>query len=295
MVDDEDKFRETTGKILKKKGYDTTMAKSGEEAVEILKTQPYDVIILDIKMEGMDGHQTLVKIREIQPDAKVIMLTGHGSIESAKESLLKGASDYLIKPCDIDLLSQKIKAIHSHQSEHPDKVEKSAEDLMIAVDDYGRVNSGDTILKAVETLMTSYGNYIASSRLIYSVHRSTLVYNEQGVLEGILSVRKLLEALRPAYLTAAKPPLADAMQYSPLFWTGLFTSQVKALGKKQVREIMDESLVSVDAKANLMEVAEAMFRHKTRRVVILKDKKAIGIVREQELFFEIAGILKKSF
>lgn len=108
MVDDEAKFRETTSKILQKKGFETTMAGTGEEAVEILKKMTQDVVILDIRMPGMDGHQALSLIKEIQPDVRVIMLTGHGDAESAKTALKKGAYDYLNKPCDIDLLASKI-------------------------------------------------------------------------------------------------------------------------------------------------------------------------------------------
>ena len=113
MVDDEEQFRATTSKILTRKGYETTMAGSGEEAIEILRKNPQDVVILDIKMPGMDGHQTLEEIKKIDADIPVIMLTGHGALESAKESLKLGAVDYLSKPCEIDLLAAKINDVHA--------------------------------------------------------------------------------------------------------------------------------------------------------------------------------------
>jgi len=293
MVDDEEQFRETTAKILKKKGYITTMAESGEEAIEIMEATPHDVVILDIKMKGIDGHEALVKIKKRRPECKVIMLTGHGSIDSAKLSLSEGADDYLNKPCDIDLLAQKINTLYFGQREISAKKEKKARDLMIRVDDYSQVNIKATIADAITILIKSYNGYVASSRLISTVHRSMLVYNDSDILMGILSIRNLREALRPSYLTAAKPSMADSMTYSPIFWSGLFTSQLKNLAKKQVRDIMNESLVTVDGETNLMEVAETMYRFQTRRVVVMDDTKVVGIIREQELFFEIANIIRE--
>ena len=68
MVDDEARFRDTTSKLLRKKGFETTIAASGEEALRLIKDAPQDVVILDIKMEGMDGHSTLSEIKRIAPD-----------------------------------------------------------------------------------------------------------------------------------------------------------------------------------------------------------------------------------
>ncbi len=292
MVDDEEQFRETTAKILNKKGYQTSMAASGEEAVEIIKKSRHDVAILDIQMEGMDGYETLKKIKEIQPDIRVIMLTGHGSFKSAKESLSRGADDYLNKPCDIDLLNQKIKSILMLGKDGDYKTEKLAKDVMIHADNYTQIFGTATVKDALKAIMKSYDGYIASSRLVYTVHRSVLVYDETLKLEGVLSIRNLIEALRPTYLTAAKPSMADSMRYSPLFWVGLFTSQAKKLEQMQVRSIMSNSLIKVDAEANLMEIANIMAEQKVRRVVVVDKDKVLGVVREQEIFFELANIIQ---
>lgn len=290
MVDDEEQFRETTSKILRKKGYQTTMAASGEEAVTILEKTPHDVVILDIQMGGMDGHEALKKIKEIQPTVRVIMLTGHGNLESAKKSLIQGADDYLNKPCDMDLMNQKIRSVLL-RNQGGSNEEKLAKDLMIQVDNYTRIQATQTVTEALQAIMKSIDGYIASSRLIYTVHRSVLVYQEANQLVGILSVRHLIEALRPDYLTASKPSLADSMQYSPLFWVGLFTSQARNLGKVPVSNIMSNSLIRIDVDTNLMEIANLMSTHKVRRVVVMENKNVVGIVREQELFFEMTNIL----
>ena len=105
MVDDEARFRETTSRLLINRGFETTIAGSGEEAIAILEKQPHDVVVMDIKMPGMDGHQALEAIKSRFPDTQVIMLTGHGNDVSARTALTQQAYDYLSKPCDIDILT----------------------------------------------------------------------------------------------------------------------------------------------------------------------------------------------
>jgi DNA-binding NtrC family response regulator len=107
IVDDENRFRETTKKVLQYQGFQVILAESGAEALAKLSENP-DVVVLDIKMPGMDGHETLDKIKARAPDLPVIMLTGHGARPSAQSALSKGAFEYLTKPCDIDLLTKKI-------------------------------------------------------------------------------------------------------------------------------------------------------------------------------------------
>lgn len=108
LVDDEQRFLFTTQKLLEKKGYKVKTASSGTDALEILKNHNIQIVILDIKMPGMDGIATLKKIKHDFPLIEVIILTGHGTVESAVEGVKLGAANYLIKPVDIDDISQKI-------------------------------------------------------------------------------------------------------------------------------------------------------------------------------------------
>ncbi len=290
MVDDEEQFRSTTSKILTRKGYATTMAGSGEEAIEILKKSPQDVVILDIKMPGMDGHQTLVEIRKMSPDLPVIMLTGHGAMESARESLKWGAYDYLSKPCDIDLLAAKINDAYGGVKKDV-KEEKKAGDIMIPLEAYTTVDAGSTVKQAIEKLKETYETCLSTGKLMETGHRSIVVLDGQGNLTGILSILDLIAAVRPAYLSAPKPSMAFTLQYSTLFWTGLFTSQAKALANKKIRDIMSEAPPAIDEDANLMEVADMLYTLKARRVCITRKGRVVGIVREQEIFFEITRIV----
>jgi DNA-binding NtrC family response regulator len=107
LVDDEERFLKTTKKLIEKKGYDVLTALNGEDALEKLKLQNIHVVILDVKMPGMDGNQTLKAIKTLYPLVEVIMLTGHGTMDSAIDGLKSGAFDYLVKPADIDEILEK--------------------------------------------------------------------------------------------------------------------------------------------------------------------------------------------
>ena len=107
IVDDEERFLSTMKKLLAKKGYDVVTASSGTEALEIMSVQNIHVVILDVKMPGMDGNETLRAIKKRFPLSEVIMLTGHATMESAVEGLKSGAIDYLMKPADLDDIIKK--------------------------------------------------------------------------------------------------------------------------------------------------------------------------------------------
>jgi DNA-binding NtrC family response regulator len=107
LVDDEERFLQTTSKILAKKGYHAVTATSGKKALEILNSQLIHVVILDVKMPGMDGNTTLKEIKRLYPMVEVIMLTGHATVESAIDGLKSGATDYLMKPADIEEIIEK--------------------------------------------------------------------------------------------------------------------------------------------------------------------------------------------
>ncbi|MEE4113203.1 MAG: response regulator [Desulfobacteraceae bacterium] len=107
IVDDEERFLATTEKLLRKKGVDVVTATSGAEALEKLRGQSVHVVILDVKMPGMDGVATLREIKRQFPMVEVIMLTGHATVESAVEGLKTGAVDYLMKPADLDQILEK--------------------------------------------------------------------------------------------------------------------------------------------------------------------------------------------
>ncbi len=122
LVDDEERFLETTKKLLERKGYEVITASSGIQAMENLKAGSVHVVILDVKMPGMDGVDTLKEIKRLYPLVEVIMLTGHATVESAIDGLKSGAYDYLMKPTDIDDLVTKTEEAFKKRQQHEEKI-----------------------------------------------------------------------------------------------------------------------------------------------------------------------------
>jgi len=123
LVDDEVPFVETMTKRLATRSIETIVAFSGEEGLEKLKTnQNLDVIILDIKMPGIDGIETLKKIKEVSPLIEVILLTGYATIELGIDGMKIGAFDFLTKPCDIEELVSKVQDATKKKREHEERI-----------------------------------------------------------------------------------------------------------------------------------------------------------------------------
>jgi DNA-binding NtrC family response regulator len=117
LVDDEERFRSNLQKMLDAQGLAVRAASSGAEALEELKRSPYDVIVLDIRMPGMDGLATLKEIKSINPEAEVIILSGHASMDAAMEINRLGGYDYLMKPCPLEDLLLKIEAAYDKKAD----------------------------------------------------------------------------------------------------------------------------------------------------------------------------------
>ena len=127
LIDDEAVFTNNMSKLLIYRGYRVETADSGDRAIRILEEQGFDVIVLDLKMPGMDGITTLKEIKKLGLFTETLILTGHGSIDTALEAVKLGAYDYLTKPCDIDKLVAKIEGAW----EKKDEVEKKDRDEKI--------------------------------------------------------------------------------------------------------------------------------------------------------------------
>jgi len=124
FVDDEIDFLETLMKRMKKRGVDVMGVGSGDEALKLLDESRPDVVVLDVKMPGMDGIETLQEIKKRYPLVEVIMLTGHANVEVAIQGMELGAFDYLMKPMAIDELSFKLKDAYKKKSLHEQKIRK---------------------------------------------------------------------------------------------------------------------------------------------------------------------------
>ena len=125
LVDDEKDFVEMLSLRLEEVGERVTPAYSGQECLEILEKDNIDVVILDIKMPGMDGIETLREIKKRFPIVEVIMLTGHGTTETAVEGMKLGAFDYLMKPSDFDDLTAKMEGARKRKDEQEERIRKA--------------------------------------------------------------------------------------------------------------------------------------------------------------------------
>jgi len=122
LVDDEERFLATTSKLMSRMGYDVLTAASGADALALLRENLVHVVILDVKMPGMDGIATLKEIKRQYPMVEVIMLTGHATVESAIEGLQSGATDYLMKPADIPEVIHKAEAAFQKRQDIEGKI-----------------------------------------------------------------------------------------------------------------------------------------------------------------------------
>ncbi|MCU0561695.1 MAG: response regulator [Desulfobacterales bacterium] len=125
VVDDEEDFVEMLSLRLKEIGESVVAAFSGSECLGILAKTDIDVVILDVKMPGMNGIETLAKIKQAHPLVEVIMLTGHGTIETALEGMKLGAYDLLIKPADFHELIEKLNNARRRKQEQLERIRKA--------------------------------------------------------------------------------------------------------------------------------------------------------------------------
>jgi len=131
VVDDEKDFVEMLSLRLQEVGEKVSTAYSGKECLETLEKTNIDVVILDIKMPGMDGMETLREIKKRFPIIEVIMLTGHGSAETAVEGMKSGAFDYLMKPADFDDLTAKLEGARKRKDEQEERIRKAEVTLLL--------------------------------------------------------------------------------------------------------------------------------------------------------------------
>ena len=117
LIDDEKDFVNILSKRIKRRNIDVAKAFSGAQAIQALRGQEFDVAVLDLKMEDMDGIEVLKMLKIMDPKLAVIMLTGHGSAEAAEQGIKMGAFDYLTKPCGLEELLEKIMEAYAHRKQ----------------------------------------------------------------------------------------------------------------------------------------------------------------------------------
>ncbi len=293
IVDDEERFRKTTALVLERGGFEVVTAMNGEEAVEKVRKSDFDVIILDVKMPKMDGNEALKEIRKIKPEAAVIMLTGHGTPESALEGLMDGVYDYLTKPCSIDVLAKKIKEAAGNKDLLKHK-EPKVRHIMVPLTTFSHIEEHRTVAEAIEEIFNSFSRTVMTNTVHETVHRSILVMDVRDNVTGIVTFTDLLENMMPDYLKilGERTHLLDSPFMSTPNFSGMFTLMARDLAKKTVKDVMSDAPPTIDVEANLMEAASRLLSLNVRRLLVMDGGKVVGVVREQDLFFEMTNIIR---
>jgi DNA-binding response OmpR family regulator len=277
LVDDEEDFRNSLSRVLRRRGFEVETAKNGEEALDFLNNNLPDLVLLDLKMDVMDGIATLEVIRNAIGDLPVIILTGHGDFNDALASIHLEVTDFFQKPVDIQKLVSKISDVLS-QKEKPLLQEKRVFDLMIPVESYLRVHEWQTVSDALRIIKESFFKPIQGKET-ETGHRSILVFGKNESLVGLLRMQNVLEMILPGALKQSA--------YSSYF-TGMFLAQCKILGDKPLKDFLEsEELVTIDEGTPLMEAVVLMTRHCLINLPVLREGKVVGILRDRDLFLEI--------
>jgi len=121
LVDDEKDFLEIMAQRMEARGFEVTTAESADQALSIIDKKPFDAIVMDFQMPGMDGMEALKAIKAKSPELQIILLTGYATVEKTVEAMKAGASDFLEKPVDIEVLTAKIKKAKADKNQHIEK------------------------------------------------------------------------------------------------------------------------------------------------------------------------------
>ena len=207
IVDDEEQLAEAFRKKLSKEGYSVRTASTGAAAISLVKQQPFDVCVLDIRLPDIDGVKLLETLKEIEPTLEIIMLTGHASIDTAIQSMKYGAYDYLSKPCKLSELSTVILKAHEKKS--------LKERNIVLQEQLQRVEAHDTFIgrskqmKEIQRLIS----------LVASSDATVLVLGETGT--GKELVARAIHALSPRsanqFVAVNSSTLQESILESELF------------------------------------------------------------------------------
>jgi len=283
LVDDESEFRLATAKALDKRGYAVTTAADGQQALELIRSEKPDILLLDLKMPGLTGIQTLEKIRAITQDLPVIILTGHGTFHDAITGIKLEIIDFLQKPVEIEQLDQRIRKLLKSGKVITLR-ERTIAELMVPASLYPKLFIDEPIEKALCALKSAF--YTESGiKAQAPATRSALVFDRKENFLGLLRFPDILKVVLPDFLDS---PYVT-------YFTGMFLAQCKMIGKKTVGDILSQN-ITIDLYAPLMEAVHLMIQHNLITLPVMQGTKLMGIIREKDIILEIAeymGIVER--
>lgn len=263
LVDDEKPFVLNMERILARREFEVSTAFDGLQAIECFRSgKRYDVVVLDVKMPGMDGLGVLKEIKSLDPDVPVIMLTGHATLTSGIEAIREGAYDYLMKPCDIENLVEKIQEAWEVRNIRRCPVlwpRKTVGEIPLC--SVERLGPEDPLEKALVLMRRETGQEAVEE--LYLV-------DEEGRFRGYVTKRDLLDQ--------ATPRGADEA-----FTWNVLQENSQWLPPKPLREILRPIPATTNPKAGLAEVAQQMILHKIRSIPVVSEGRALGVLRMKDI------------
>ena len=231
LVDDERQFRESSRRLLTRKGYDVITAEDGQKALDLLSKSPVDVVLLDLKMSGMGGEEFLQAKTPLYPDIPVVVITGHGSLDVAVDCMRKGAYDFITKPFDVPQLLVSIeRALEKRNLERKAKSyqEETVQNLLAL----------STEKKRLETIISCMANGI----MVTNKNLEVVLYNP--ALLRLLDVPALPDKPFPVHAIVQEEPLIETLKKiqsgEPL--EKEFASQELRVGERVLRAISAPTL-----------------------------------------------------
>ncbi len=275
LVDDEEDFRRATSKTLIRRGFTVSDVASGEEALKSIKQDCPDIVLLDLKMPGLNGIETLQRIREKNKTLPVIILTGHGDFLDALAGIKLEIVDFIQKPVDAEQLSSRIRSLLKYRTKAPLR-ERSIAELMKPPSLYPKLYIDEPLTKLLEVLRTAFFQPSSDGELVGHV-RSVLVYDHSENFLGLIRFPDLLKLVMPPFLN----------EPYTTFFTGMFLAQCKLIVKRHVNNLMGKH-IWVDVQAPIMKAVHLMIEHHLINLPVLMGDELVGVLRERDIILEIA-------
>jgi two-component system, NtrC family, response regulator HydG len=269
IVDDEVRFARNVSRLLDTGRFDVSVAHNGLDALEMVhKTRP-DVVVLDIRMPEMDGIETLLAMKNLDAEMQVIILTGHADVQTGILAIREGAFDYLFKPCDMGLLTEKIlqaaatKQIQRRPVLWPRRMVKEITNV-----EFIRLDITDHVSKALEIFKA-----MGPEGMREELH----VTDIKDRLRGVISRNGLLREAERVY------PERN------ILWSDLVKNP-QWLPQKKVSDVMKPPAdISAHPDEPLEQVAQKMIDHHIRCLPVMADNRFMGIIRLKDILYHISA------
>lgn len=262
LVDDEKRFTDQMRRLLENRHFDVMTAGDGRQALDLMNANPFDAVVLDIRMPVMDGMAALRSIQESPSPPPVIMLTGHATLETGIEAIRQGAFDYLMKPCSIEDLAAKLNLACAigRIRRHPILWPRTRAGELI-LEAFRRLEDKDPLLEAFS---------IFNHRLPRMAGETLFIVDADDRLNGHLSKQDIVRrVVRP--------------EGGPTTWQEL-SANPQWIPDIAVGEVMQRQTLSVEPLTPLRQVAQLMMAEGIRTVPVTDaDRRVLGVVRLRDV------------